>query len=302
MQKKVNYTILGIAVVSLTVVLVALFFWLYSGRVIKDYHMYELITSESVAGLKENSVVSFKGVKVGYVSSIDISDLKNPNKVRVLLKVDDRVRVTQSFFATLSLQGVIGGLSVVLDSTHKTNQLLQPVGANTYPIIPVKSSFFSGLKKNISKTAKGMQSILNEKNAKAISAILTNVKGMTAGLSREQKNISAIIENLKVVMKNTSKATADLPQLMVDLRTTVQGVHRSASAFTKAALALKDTAIEGKIMISNFANQSLPQLPPLLQKLNGLAFNLNQLSGELQRQPSILLRGKAVPALGPGEK
>ena len=62
------------------------------------------------------------------------------------------------------------------------------------------------------------------------------------------------------------------------------------------------TLSDSKIAIQNFNQQVMPLTTSTLQSLNTISSNLQGLSVEVKKNPSILLRGKAPSALGPGEK
>jgi phospholipid/cholesterol/gamma-HCH transport system substrate-binding protein len=53
--------------------------------------------------------------------------------------------------------------------------------------------------------------------------------------------------------------------------------------------------------VHRFTGETLPQARALLEELRALSASLRHLSGELERNPAVLLRGRPAPKPGPGE-
>ncbi len=107
MESKVNYTVVGIFVVLLTIAIIAAGFWLARGSQASVYHTYVTIMDESVSGLSEQAPVKFNGVSVGYVTSIALN-YQNPQQVIVKMDIESGVPITTSTAATLLAQGITG--------------------------------------------------------------------------------------------------------------------------------------------------------------------------------------------------
>jgi phospholipid/cholesterol/gamma-HCH transport system substrate-binding protein len=91
METNVNYTIVGIFVISIISVIILAIIWLSSGLSTQTYTIYKVLMQESVSGLSPDSVVEYNGVNVGSVTTIQINK-KNPQIVEVLLKIDSYYR------------------------------------------------------------------------------------------------------------------------------------------------------------------------------------------------------------------
>src|SRR5690349_4086128 len=107
MDTNVNYTIVGVFVITLTTFIVLGVIWLSSGFSLGQNAYYEIYMKESVAGLNVDSVVEFNGVNVGSVKKIEI-DSKDPRLVYVLLNINKTTPVTQGTKATLNTKGLTG--------------------------------------------------------------------------------------------------------------------------------------------------------------------------------------------------
>ena len=61
------------------------------------------------------------------------------------------------------------------------------------------------------------------------------------------------------------------------------------------------TMRDSRLAKQNFSQQALPSVVRTLDHLERLTQNLQQLSTEVKRNPSVIIRGKQQAALGPGE-
>ena len=94
MQTKVNPALVGAFVLGLTALLVAMVVWLAGARDPQDHLPYRVEVGESVAGLSERATVTYRGVEVGFVESIDLSgDLE---RVVVTLRVASDYRLREA--------------------------------------------------------------------------------------------------------------------------------------------------------------------------------------------------------------
>ena len=285
MKKQVNYTVLGLVTVSLSVVLVAFFFWLATtSSGIDSYNTYELLTSESVGGLLPDNSVLYNGVKVGYVKSVSI-DTQYLDRIKILIRVDKDIPITTSTVASLNSQGLTGSVNIGLRMKGKSRQRLVAKGNQRYPVIPVEKSLISKLTnmvpnvtENITKSMQGIQRVLDKENTDNVSSILNNVKKTTDNLSDEQKKIT---QQLTVTLKKIDQAS--------------ESIQQAASNLNKAAAS-------GTVVLDGVSQQTLPQVSNLVQQVTDASRTIRELSKQINHDPSVLVRGRKYTQLGPGEK
>ena len=284
MKQKVNYTILGFSVVSLSVMMLALFFWLYSDGHVQEFKTYLLRTKEGVSGLTRESAVLYSGVKVGYVEEIQI-DHDDPDVVNILIQVDKKVPITVSTVATLNTRGLTGVIYVSLKNKTNTHVLLQKTPPFNCPVIPVQKSLLSqliNLIPNVGKTIKasseGMEHLFSEDNIKNFSAALQHMNSIT-----------------KTYDANQQKILAQLTQ-------TLKKIDAASDTFQHSTEHFDRVVKSSGVMVDNFTQQSLTQLPTLFQQLSSITLNLKQLAAKVRSEPSLLVRGKSIEHYGPGER
>jgi len=85
-------------------------------------------------------------------------------------------------------------------------------------------------------------------------------------------------------------------------------VQRSADAFdrmtgegVRAGASAARTMDSASTELKAFSAETLPEARALVMDLRSLTASLKRFSDELERDPGILLRGRAAPEAGPGE-
>lgn len=261
MESKINYTVVGFFVITLSILAVITGFWLTAARSHKAYTIYQVYMNESVGGLSEQAPVKFNGVQVGYISKIELN-YKNMQQSHLLLAIEEDVPITTSTVATLHSQGITGVTYLGLKAQTPDAPLLQKKPGERYPEIKAGPSFLLQIDITIREVANKLKEASN-----AISRLL------------DTENL----KNIKATLDNIQKASEELPS-------TVQRISQASAQVTNAMAQTKNT----------LHNLSAPSVE-LIQRLEGTASNLEQLTNELKQNPSMLLRGKQSEPLGPGE-
>ncbi len=86
MNNRVNYTFVGLLVIIGFTMIMIFSYWLLKPEQEKETKKYLIRFDESVLGLNVDSVVKYRGIDVGKVSSIKISP-KNTEQVEVLITI-----------------------------------------------------------------------------------------------------------------------------------------------------------------------------------------------------------------------
>jgi len=135
MENDQHYFFEGLFIIVLSIALAILAVWLGSpGN--RDDVFYRIRFSESVSGLMVGDPVSFRGVNVGSVKSIDI-DPENSRLVLVEVRLRKDAPIKTDTRASLQLKGVTGAVNIELnggDPVAETLIAVTPPG--TIPEIP----------------------------------------------------------------------------------------------------------------------------------------------------------------------
>lgn len=308
MESRVNYTVVGLFVVVLGVIFMVLFFWLSTFRAGKSYNTYLVYVKEDVTGLSVQTPVRFNGVPVGFVKAIEL-DPRNPQLVRLTLRIEESTPITTSTVATLQFQGITGVLYVGLQAETVDAPLLKAAPGEKYPIIPWKPSLIVQLSqvlpeitKNVKAIGTSVQQLLNEENQELIQKSLENIKTFTQTLADNSDELDESIHYLRNMLKNTSEASKKLPDVLRKFDSTLSSAQQASSQINLAAKSAKRTFDAGQGAVANLSDQVLPSLQQSMTHLNQITSNLLGFSQELQRNPSIIIRGKQPTTPGPGEQ
>lgn len=272
METNVNYGIVGAFVIVLVSALILAIIWLSSGFSLTQYKTYELRMTESVSGLSIDSPVEYNGVNVGSVLSIALEP-NNPQVVDVLLNINHTTPITYGTVATLNSRGLTGITIVALkDKSEDTRPLVKEPGKN-YPIIKTAPSFFvrldlalNQLSTNLRDVSKSVNALLNPENQASIRRVLQHLDYITENLAKNSGKLDDIL-------LNTAKASKQFPPL---LQSTLNAMRM-------------------------FESQTMPATYRLMSNLDNMTRTMAEVSDQVKQNPSILVRGKAPQAMGPGE-
>ncbi len=286
MEAKTNYTIVGLTTLILFAGLLTASLWLSVGFDQKKYHTYVVYMAEAVSGLNEDSLVKFNGVKVGSISNIEI-DKKDPQKVKIYLKIQAGTPITIDTKAALISQGITGTNYLGLTSTSASIIPLMPTPGEKYPVITYKPSFFNQLEQTVEELSVSIKQLVNQKNTDNLSRSIENLTKISDAFA---KNDKAIAETLK-----------DFPKLMQEVRVSIKTFTEMSSDVSRASDSIKTTMQAGRNTIDKISQQAIPPTVSLLKRLDIIATNLEKVSIELRNNPAVIIRGNAPQKPGPGE-
>lgn len=286
MESKANYTLVGLLVVILLAGLLTTGLWLSVGFDQKKYNTYVVYMEEAVSGLNDESLVKFNGVKVGYINEIKLNKA-DPQKVKILLKIQEGTPITICTKATLIAQGITGTTYLGLSVTSSNTTPLVKKPGEKYPVIPYEPSFLNKLEQTIEDLSESLNRMLNQENTKNLTKILHDLEIVTNVFANNKKSINATLQ--------------ELPKLLNDVRSSVDSFTDMSHDVATAGKQLNNTMKAGRNAIDKISQQAIPPAVILLQRLDVIATNLEKMSVEMRQNPSVIIRGTAPPKLGPGE-
>lgn len=331
MGKKANPAVVGAFVVGavvLAVIGVALF---GSGRMFRTVYTYVLYFSGDVNGLKVGAPVKFKGVEVGAVHDIrlnvgemDLLSEKSPKvepgsvRIPVIIELDEdvlarkggRVKPDPQTIKRLIDLGLRGQLSMESFVTG---------------LLYVKLDLFPGSELNLvaDPTVKyteipTLPTPLEEVQSKAAAFFAklkdADIEGMLKALRSAVDGIDQLANSpkLRETLDEMPELARNVDRAVDDLRTTLSSVETLAGNFNaKVGPLVKSVettaneageALQAATQTLDHTNRVLqPDSPVMyrlgksLEDLSETARAVRRLAEELERNPSLLLRGKAMP-------
>lgn len=308
MQGKVNYTIVGVFVFVLTAFLMLGIVWLNAIEHGKKYKTYLVYVHEDVTGLAADSPVRFNGVKVGYLKSLEL-DEHNPQLVRLELDIAPTVPVSTSTFAILNAQGVTGVVYVNLKAETDNAPLLTAAPGQPYPVIPSKPSLLMQLStalpeitQDIQHLSSSIAEVLDTDNRSSIKDALKNIDKVTKVFADNSADFTQTMQSLDNALANVSAASDHFPKIVLQLNHTLDTVDQMSFQMKKTSETINSTMQSGQVVIRNFSDQVMPSAQQALSNLSRVTMSMQHLTDQLQRDPSMLVRGRQPALLGPGEK
>ncbi|MBX9586895.1 MAG: MlaD family protein [Gammaproteobacteria bacterium] len=287
MDTKVNYIIVGLFMAILTLAIIGATIWLAGIHSTHRYNTYVTYMDEAVTGLSEKAPIKFNGVEVGFVDKINLNP-QNPQQVRLLLKIQERTPINEATRSSLLVQGLTGIAFVGLTAEKTHAPILKIKPGEMYPVIQSKPSLLfrldqtvQSMSENITSVAKNLNDVMSDENKSSLKGSLKNLQEITATFEKNSQNIDDTLRSLNKLIDNSAKASDKLPALMTQLETSLKA---------------------GKQSMQSLSQQTLPAADQMILKFKRSLDNIEELTDELSKNPSMLIRGKAPVAKGPGEK
>jgi len=308
METKVNLAIVGAFVLVLGVALIGGVLWLSSGKSFRvAYDTYVVYMSESVSGLSPDAPVRYRGVQVGRVRKIALAP-DDPEKVQLTLDIQRGTPIKQDTVAVLQSQGLTGIAHVELSGGSRDSPRLGVAPDEEYPVIASGPSLMlrldtqvSALLTSLNRSSERFNALLDDRNRRALGQTLANLEVVSHTLADRAGAIDAGVTDAAHTMQNTVRLTGELSQLVERVRRSADAFDRMTDEGARAGASAARTMESARAGINAFSGEAVPEAQSLIAELRSLTVSLKQLSDELERDPSMLLRGRTPPQRGPGE-
>lgn len=280
METNANYVAVGAFVLACVIGLVVTILWLAGVQYSQEYAYYQAFFKGPVTGLGKGTITRYNGIEVGRITTLEF-DPSDPQRVIVTMQVQPNLNIRDDSVASIESQGLTGGSYVEISGGTASAPLLVAHGDQPYPVIKTKQSTFAQLEQSAPEVvakldiaASRINDLLNDNNRRAIAHVLANLDETTEVIARRSADIDATIAN-------ANKTMANLDQASRDIRPTLDHVDLTVEKYGKVADDA-DAFING---------DGLAQLSDLIGEARRLVGSLDQLSDQLNRQPTKLLFG-----------
>jgi phospholipid/cholesterol/gamma-HCH transport system substrate-binding protein len=274
-----------------------------SGETRKEY---DIFFNQAVDGLARGTAVTFNGVPVGQIESINLEP-NNPQFVRVRIAVADDTPILQGTTATIQGVGFTGVSQIRLDAGPRGSPPITDPGPYGVPVIPTKPGALGQLLNSapellerFSTLTERLTELVSDENQASIAAILNNVEEMSRTLSERGPEIQATLADARIAVREAAVAADQIGRLagttnqllseegrplMNDLRQTIQSAERSI------------TNLEGVLQNADSSFQQVNK--QTLPEVNQLVRDLKQTSEALRSLTTRVDEQGATSVLGP---
>jgi phospholipid/cholesterol/gamma-HCH transport system substrate-binding protein len=308
METKVNFAIVGLFALLLSVAMIAGVLWLSAGKQYNvEYDSYVAYMHESVSGLNLNAPVKYRGVAVGQVRQISL-DKSNPEQVRLVFAIERGTPIKQDTIAILRSQGLTGIAYIELSGGSSASPLLAPQKSEPYPEIKTAPSLLGRLDAaltsmitNLNKTTENLNELLDAENRSALKRTLADISTLTGTLAAHKTSLDKAVTHTAMTMENAATISSQMPALIERIARATEAVEKMAKETTRVSISARKT-IDGVGMDAmRFSNEGLPEMERMIVAMREMMASLQRVTDQLEQDPSILLRGKEALPRGPGE-
>jgi phospholipid/cholesterol/gamma-HCH transport system substrate-binding protein len=328
METRSNHILVGAVVMGMLIAVVLFVVWLSNASGDQDKR-YDILFNQAVEGLAKSSVVTFSGVPVGQVESINLMP-ETPQFVRIRIAVEEDTPIIVGTTATMKAT-FTGIASIQLDpperdprrrradrpivcpKEHPESQC--PFGV---PIIPTKPgalgqllSSAPELLERVSTLTARLTELLGDRNQTSIAAILENTQVISRNLAERSDEIAATLAEARIAIRQTGDAVErmgglasttdqtlqhDVRPLIGDLRQTVRAAETSMNNL--------DSAIgDARPGLQAFSKQTIPEVGQLVRDLREMSDSLTAVSQRLNQQGAGgIVGGQQLPEYKPRKR
>ena len=331
METRSNQVLVGAITLGLLAAIVLFVVWLTQAGG-GDDEKYDIFFQQSVEGLAKGSSVTFSGVPVGQIESINLVP-DSPQFIRVRINVNGETPVLEGSTATIRGVGFTGVSQIQIDPPEapaagqraqrrakircpeENAQSECPYGV---PVLPVRPGALTSLLntapellERVSTLTERLTELLSDRNQESIAGILDNLQEVSRSLAERGPEIAATLAEARTAIRQAGEAADRIGQLASATTTLVDREGRPLITDLRATLRSAQGSmrqLEGAIGdarpgIQAFSNQTLPEVGQLMRDLRSTSESLREITDRLNQQGvGGVIGGQRLPDYHPGRR
>jgi len=328
METRSNHILVGGVVLGLILAVVLFVVWLSqaAGDADKKYDIF----FKGVEGLAKGSAVTFSGVPVGQVESINLQP-QTPEFVRVRINTSGDTPVPIGTTATIKGVGFTGVSQIQLDPPAPNPKAPGPRPEITcpeddksaqcpygVPVIPTKPGALGELLSSapeliekVTSLTQRLTELLSDRNQNSIAAILENVQVMSRNLAARSPEIAATLADARIAIRQTGDAVEQMGKLAGtsndllarDARPLISDLRQTVRAAETSMRNLDSVVNEARPGVQAFSKQTIPEVGQLVRDLREMSNALSSVAQKLDQQGAGgVIGGTRLPDYQPGKK
>ena len=248
MEKNEHYLLVGSFILITMLGIISFVIWLDGTGKSRDYVYYQIRFHESVNGLGNGSPVTYRGVNIGNVVSIEI-DKKEANTVITRIRLSSDAPVSGDTSAMLKIQGITGTRYIDLSAGEVSQPLMTGSAGNkgSLPEITSKYSDIATLEKEIPKLIDKVSAVatqtgylVDDESVAHTHAILQRWDDISKALEQETLLLETTLKSTDHLVETADKVmsridAADISGTLRELHTTSIQLNRLTTSTNTAA-------------------------------------------------------------------
>ena len=294
METRSNHILVGTIVLALLAGLLAFTVWVagLSGSARKCFDIY---FAGGVSGLTKGSNVSFAGVPVGEVESIELLP-DRPEFVWVRISVGADTPVLQGTEAQIAGVGFTGVSEIKLAGAETGAAPVTDVGPQGCPVIRSSQGILDSVLNSapelidrIQRLTERLSELLSDENQNSISDILENIDSATSTLAERAPDLADAITDASIAARQAGVAA----ERWGEVANTTDGIlkqeagpamaelKQSIVSLRSATETLDGAIADARPGLKQFSESTVPEADKLIGDLRALTDNLDRFSQRL---------------------
>ena len=312
MEPDVRYTFIGVTLVALIAAAVVAIVWLTGAGSGDHYRKYEIVfVRQSLEGLQIGGDVAMRGIKIGQVVSYSLSST-DVNKVTVIIRIQRDAPVAENTVAVVNRTLVTGIARISLRTPVPAGPPLKTVDGQEYPLIKEGTSTEEQITDAASKIAESgaealnrVNALLDKDNLETVTAVLVNLKNITAGLDARLDRIDQTLATVNRAVDQFGRASTNIAsavdRMSLDVSPLVKQTEGTMREVGDAVKAVESQTVLLAQQLRTVSETASLDLHSTARELRITAEALDRTLNRY-RDPRALIFGPSPAQLGPGEK
>jgi len=235
METRANYALIGLFTLAVIAAAFGFVYWFSGGERGQARQNIRIVFSGSVAGLSQGSSVSFNGLRVGEVSSLDLLP-EDPRRVVAIASVNGTTPIRADTRARLEYQGLTGVANVGLSGGEPGAPPLVAGPGQPMPTIFADRSDFQDLIETARNIARRADDVLERvgrvvsDNEASISRTVQNVERFSQALGENAEGIDRFLAQVGQAAEKVGPLAEKLETLATNVDEVVRAVDRQRVA------------------------------------------------------------------------
>lgn len=300
MENRSHALMTGIFTIALLVAAVLAGIWLNRDRT--KTIPYEIVTTQSMAGLNPQATVRYRGLEVGRVDDISF-DPRVTGQILIRLSVDTETPVTTTTFATLGYQGVTGLAFLQLDD-DRTGSPRLPSGPGAVARIPMRPGLLDQIEQRglaiLEKTehiTANLDKLVSPENQQTIIGAFDNIGKTAAAYGEIPKRLQPALDELPGLTRKLDQAAGSVNTLANNANSMVTRLQAPDGPVERLNGAIG--SLQG--VTSSLETEALPHINEVTDQARSTLRAVKRTADSFSDRPQGILFGGPKAPPGPGE-